>query len=78
MSFIGKTEERLIKTSTGKIFKIFITEQEGGYWVATVFYTENGVVDAKHFPDPDRSEAYRLAIEWTLNNIDDKAIIDPL
>jgi len=78
VSFIGKTEERLIKTSTGKTFKILITEQEGGYWVATVLYARNGMVDAEHFSDTNRSEAYRKAAEWALNSIDDKATINPL
>ena len=78
MSFIGKTEERLIKTNAGKTFKIFITEQEGGYWVATVFYAKNGVVDAKHISETGRDEAYRKATEWALNNIDSQAVIDPL
>lgn len=78
MSFIGKTEERLIKTTTGKTFKIFLTQQEGGYWVATVFYAKDGVVDASHFSETDKVEAYKKAVEWVLNNIDDKAVIDSL
>ena len=78
MSFIGKTVERLIKTTDGKTFKIFITEQQGGFWVATVLYAKEGVVDANNFADTKREEAYRLALEWVLNNIDDKAIVDPL
>ena len=78
MSFIGKTEERLIKTTKGMTYKIFITEQVGGFWSASVFYAKNGVLDAKHFSDKDRAEAYRQAAEWAINNIDDKAVIDPL
>ena len=78
MSFIGKTEERLVKTTNGKTFKIFVTEQEGGFWVATVLYARNGVVDTKNFADTKRDEAYRLAVEWVLNNIDDKATVEAL
>ena len=78
MSFIGKTEERLIKTTTGKTFKIFITQQEGGFWVATVFYTKDGAVNTKHFAETEVSDAYKNAVEWVLNNIDDKADIEAL
>ncbi|MCQ6261289.1 hypothetical protein MLD55_05030 [Alcanivorax sp. MM125-6] len=78
MSFIGNTEERLIKTTKGMTYKIFITEQVGGFWASSVFYARNGVLDAKHFSDKDRDEAYRQAVEWTINNIDDKAVIDSL
>jgi len=78
MSFIGKTEERLITTTDKKIFKIFITEQQGGFWIATVLYTKDGVVDTKNFANIDREETYRLAVEWVLNNIDDKATIESL
>lgn len=78
MSFIGNTEERLIKTSSGKTFKILITEQYGGYWVATVLFAKNGVVDTENLTDINRIEAYRKATEWVVNNIDDKANIDSL
>ncbi len=78
MSFIGKTEERLIQTTDNKTFKIFITEQLGGFWVATVLYAKDGVVDAENFADVRQEEAYRLAVEWVLNNIDDKATIEAL
>ena len=78
MSFIGKTEERLIKTTDKRTFKLFITEQQGGVWITTVLYAKDGVIDAKNFVDTKREEAYRLASEWVLNNIDDKAIIEIL
>lgn len=78
MSFIGKTEERLIKTTTGKVFKILITAQEGKYWVSTVLYVKNGIIDARHFSDVDKAESYIKASEWVLNNIDHKAMIDEL
>jgi hypothetical protein len=78
MSFIGPTEERLIKTTEGKTFKIFITQQDGGYWIATVFHAKDGVVDTHNIADSDKAEAFRKASEWTLNNIDDKATIETL
>lgn len=78
MSFIGESIELKIKTSAGRLFKIFLTEQVGGYWAATVLYTENGVVKAQHLTNVDKIEAYRLACEWVINNIDHNAVIDSL
>jgi hypothetical protein len=78
MSFIGPTEERIIKTSDGKTFKIFLTQQVGGFWIATVFYIKDGVATVHHISDTDKVEAYRKASEWVLINIDDKAVIDLL
>ena len=78
MSFVGGTTALNIKTSVGKTFRIFITEQVGSYWVATILYADNGVIRAKNELANSREEAYRKAVEWTLNNIDAKASIDPL
>jgi hypothetical protein len=78
MSFIYPTEEKIIKTSDGKTFKMFITQQQGDFWVATVLYTKNGEVCTHYISDIDKSESYRKASEWVLNNIDDKAVIDLL
>ena len=78
MSFIGSTEEKIIKTSNGKIFKLFMTEQMGGYWVATVLYVKDHVVSTKSIVETDKTESYRKACEWVLNNIDDKADISLL
>ncbi|WP_156831302.1 hypothetical protein [Arhodomonas aquaeolei] len=77
MSFIGPTDERLVETA-GRTFKIFITEQVGGYWVATLLYSRNGTVDTKNMADTDKAEAFRLISEWILNNIDSNAVINPL
>jgi hypothetical protein len=48
LPFVGPTEERNIKTSDDKTFKLFMTEQEGGYWVASVLYAKDGSVDGHH------------------------------
>jgi hypothetical protein len=78
MSFIGKTEEREINTS-GKTYKIFITEQEDGYyWVATILYVDNGVIDTHILIDKDKSNTYQKACDWVFSTIDDKAQIEPL
>jgi hypothetical protein len=78
MSFIGQSTELKIKTSTNKTFKIFLTEQVGGYWVATVLYAENGTIKVHHETNTDKTETYRLACEWVMNNIDENATIDTL
>jgi len=78
MSFVGKTEEKLIKTTQGKTYKLFLLEQENGYWLALVLYAINGTVSTHKEVDVDKSEAYRRACEFALNNIDPQAAIDPL
>lgn len=78
MSFVGETTTLNIKTSVGKTFRIFITEQLGGYWVATILHTTNGAINTQNELANSRDEAYRKAVEWTFNNIDAKADIDSL
>ncbi|WP_143473943.1 hypothetical protein [Limnohabitans sp. 15K] len=78
MSFVGETTALNIKTSIGKTFRIFITEQVGGYWIATILYAANSVISAQNELANSREEAYRKASEWTRNNIDAKADIDSL
>lgn len=78
MSFIGESIELKIHTSTNKLFKIFLTEQVGGYWVATVLYAENAQIKVHHVNNTNKVEAYRLACEWVLNNIDSKSVIQPI
>jgi hypothetical protein len=78
MSFVGETTALNIKTSTGKTFRIFITEQFGGYWIATILYATNGLINVQNEIANSREEAYRKAAEWTLNNIDAKANIDSI
>lgn len=78
MSFIGRAEEKEIKTTEGKIFKIFITQQEDRAWVASVLYVKDGVIDAHHTPGKDKTDAYRKASEWVLNHIDSHAAIEAL
>ena len=77
MSFIGRTEERNISTN-GKTYKIFITEQVGGYWVATVLYADNGTVKAHNELANTKTDAYNQASTFVLNNIDVNATIDRL
>lgn len=77
MSFIGDTEERKILTN-GKTYKIFITEQEGGFWVATILYANNGKVTTHNEVGNNRADVYKKACDWVLNNIDNNAKIEPL
>lgn len=63
MSFKGKSEEKLIKTSFGKTFKMFITEQESGHWVATVlFVNDDGEIAARNVIDVDKIKVYTKAL----------------
>ena len=78
MSFVGETTVLNIKTSVGKTFRIFITEQVGGFWVATILYEANGVISTQNELENTREDAHRKAVKWTLNNIDAKADIDSL
>jgi len=78
MSFVGETTTLNIKTSVGKIFRIFITEQLDGYWVATILYATNGAIETHNELANSCNEVYRKSVEWTLNNIDAKADIDSL
>ncbi|OGT72270.1 MAG: hypothetical protein A3H44_10490 [Gammaproteobacteria bacterium RIFCSPLOWO2_02_FULL_57_10] len=77
MSFIGKTEERKI-TTKGNTYKIFITQQTGGYWVATVLYSKVGTITAQNEVASTREDAYCKAATFALNKIDENATIEPL
>lgn len=77
MSFIGVTEERKIST-LNRTFKIFITEQVGGFWVSTVLYTANGVAVTHDEVANSKADAYKQAVTFILNSIDKNAIIEPL
>lgn len=77
MSFIGKTEERKI-TTNGKTYKIFITEQVGGYWVATVLYATSGTVTTHNELANNKNDAYSQASTFVTKNIDKNAVIEPL
>ena len=77
MAFVGPTTERNISTF-GKTFKIFLTEQEGGYWVATILYADNGTVSTKNLIGNTKEEAYELAVDWTKANIYQEASIESL
>jgi hypothetical protein len=78
MSFVGRTTEREIHAAKGKTFKIFLTEQVGGFWVATVLYANDGLVTTHVETAATKVDAYRKASAWTLSDIDPKASIDPL
>ena len=71
MSFIGETTVLPIKTPQGKEFRMFLTEQEGGYWVATVLYASpDHLVTTEVKTATEMMEAWRKAAEWCHNNID--------
>ncbi|MFW9709582.1 hypothetical protein V3H24_14110 [Vibrio parahaemolyticus] len=78
MSFIGKTTEIKITTALGKTFKIFLTEQVGNYWVATILYAHNGNVTTHNEVANNREDAYMNAVTFVLNNIDKNAEIESL
>lgn len=78
MAFVGPTEERKISTTNGKTYKIFLTEQVGGHWVATTLYASNGVVTTHNEIGLSKADAYEKALGWTLHNIDEHACIEAL
>ncbi|WP_146093164.1 MULTISPECIES: hypothetical protein [unclassified Xanthomonas] len=78
MAFVGQTEERKISTTNGKTYKIFLTEQVGGHWVATILYANSGVVTTHNEIAPSKAGAYKKASEWTLANIDWNASVESL
>lgn len=78
MSFIGPMTVFNVATSNQKNFKILVTEQEGGFWVATVLYSDDGQILTKHFYGESKSQSYKSASEWVLAALDKKAIIDKL
>jgi len=78
MAFIGDTIEKKITVTGGKTFKIFLTEQVGGYWVATILYAAAGVVSTHNELGSSKEDAFTKATSWTLNNIDKNATIETL
>ncbi len=77
MSFIGKSEERKV-TTKGKTYKIFITEQKGGYWVATVLFSKEGTITTHNEVASNKDVTYCKASKFVLDNIDKKAEIELL
>ena len=78
MSFIGPTTTLNIKTSSNKYFKIFITEQVGGFWVATLLYSKDEKIHTRHFSGKTKVESYEKTSKWVLNALDNFAMIDRL
>jgi hypothetical protein len=78
MSFIGPTTILNIRTSSQKCFKIFITEQVGGFWVATLLYSKDEKIHTRHFSGKTKVESYKKTSEWVLNDLDNRAVIDRL
>lgn len=77
MAFIGKTAERKI-TTNGKTYKIFLTEQVNGCWVATSLYADSGVISTHNEIGQDKADAYKKACDWVFKNIDGNAQIEAL
>lgn len=78
MSFVGKTKVLDIVTSSKNIFKLFITEQMGGYLVATILYSDDGVITNKILIAMSLNVVYDLACEWIFSNIDESASIQKI
>lgn len=76
MSYIGPTTEFEIATSDRKTFKIFLTQQVGSYWVATILYAKNGQVATHNVLGSTKKDAYEQAVAWTIGNIDKDAVVD--
>lgn len=78
MSFVGKTKVFDIVTSSKNLFKLFITEQMVGYSVATILYSDDGVITTKILTAMSMKEVYDLACEWIFSNIDESASIQKI
>lgn len=78
MSFKGPTTTRNIKVRSGQRYRLFLTQQDGGYWVATVLYGRNGAPRGKHIARLSKADAYGAATKWVLRYVDSQAVIDPL
>jgi len=77
MSFLGTTTGKKI-SANGRTFKLFLTEQEGGYWVATVLYINDGIVHAHNESRATMAGSYNVAVDWVLSNIDRNASVESL
>lgn len=75
MSYIGPTTEFEIATSDRKTFKIFLTQQVGGYWVATILYAKSSLVVTHNEIAATKKAAYEQAVTWTIGNIDKDAVV---
>ena len=77
MSFLGPTTEKKI-VSNGRTFKLFLTEQEGGYWVATVLWIKDDIAQTHNESRMKKEESYQSAVKWICSNIDTNATVEPL
>jgi len=77
MSFLGLTTEKKV-LANGKTFKLFLTEQEGGFWVATVLYIGGSIAQAHNESRLQKVDSYEAAVAWIQQNIDSNASVDPL
>ena len=78
MSFKGATEIRTIKVRPGQRYRLFMTQQDVGYRVATILYSENGAPCGKHIARLSKADAYAAAMKWALRYVNSQAVIDPL
>jgi len=78
MPFKLKSKELNIKAQ-GKNYKMFLTEQNDGYWLTTVLYVDsNSRVQVKTQIHTDKIGAYEQACKWVKENLDANAKIDSL
>ena len=79
MSFVGTTLVLPVETPRGENFRLYLTQQIGGYWVSTVLHmTKESVPKAEVNTGADMVEAWERALEWCQKNIDSNVKIpDP-
>ena len=77
MSFTGPTTQKNV-LANGSTFKLFLMQQNGGYWVATFLWIKDSVAKAHHESRLSKVESYDAAVEWIHHNIDANASVDPL
>lgn len=77
------TQEIRFKISNEDVFKILLTKQlenmtmsrTAGFWIATVLFVKDGVVETHNERGDSKREAYDATCAWILANLDPKAII---
>ena len=73
MPFVASTEVWNIKSNLKKILILLLTQQKDGSWVATVYFTINGIVNAHHECRSEKKAAFSNACKWVLANLDQQA-----
>ena len=67
-----------IKIDSKLLATMYITQQPGGEWIASILYHLEYESKIKHFVGTDENEAYNEACKWFNEVIDKTAKVDTL